>query len=63
MKEQVHVGVNQAGEKRGVAQIDDFGARRMGDFGANFFYFVGVHEYFAWSGDAAGLDVEQARGV
>jgi hypothetical protein len=63
MKEQVHVGVNQAGEKRAVAEIDDFGARRMGDFGAHFFYFVTLHEYFAWSGNAAGLDVEQARSV
>ena len=30
MKEQMHVGVNQAGHERGVAEIDDFGARRDG---------------------------------
>ena len=36
VKKEMDVGVDQAGEKGGVAEIDDFGAGGVGDFCADF---------------------------
>ncbi len=63
VEEEVDVGVDQAGEQGGVAEVDDFGVRRARDFRADFVDAVALDEDFAGSGDAAGFDVEQARGV
>jgi len=63
MQEEVDVGVNQAGEKCGVAEIDEFGAVRVIHFGADFYDQVALDEDFAGSNRASGFHVEQARGV
>ena len=59
----MHVCVDEPGEQSGVAKINDFGAGRARDLGANFFYQAALHQDFARRGDAPGFDVEQARGV
>ena len=63
VEEKVDVSVDEAGEKRGVAEVDDFGVGRAGNFGADFFDEVAFDENFAGSGDVAGFDVEEACGV
>jgi hypothetical protein len=59
----VDVRVDKAGKESGAAQVNDFGAGGAGDFRADFGYGVANDQDFAGSNDAAGLDVEQARGV
>ena len=63
MEEEVNVGVDEAGEEGGVAEVEDFGVRGPRNFCADFFDEVAVDENFAGGSDAAGFDVEQARGV
>src|SRR5271155_532058 len=63
MQEQVNVRINQAGEKSGIAEVNDLRIGWLGYFCADFFYYVAFDEDFAGSGDAAGFDVEQAGGV
>src|SRR5271155_1891019 len=63
MQEQVNVRINQAGEKSGIAEVNDLRIGWLGYFCADFFYYVAFDEDFAGGGDAAGFDVEQAGGV
>jgi hypothetical protein len=58
MEEEMDVGVNQAGEERGVAEVHYFCAGWPGDFCADFFYGVALDEDFAGGRDAAGFYVE-----
>ena len=63
MKEEMDVGVDEAGEKRRVAEIDGFGANGMRDRLADGRDAVAFDENFAGSDDFSEFDVEQARGV
>ena len=63
MKEEMHVRVNQAGEKSGVAEIDHFRSGGVSDFCADFFYGVAFDRGFRRGDDAAGFYVEQACSV
>jgi hypothetical protein len=63
MEEEVNVGVNQAGEESGVAEVYDFCSGRPADFRADFFYGVALDEDFSGGGDATGFYVEEAGGV
>jgi len=63
MEEEVDVGVDEAGEERGVAEIDDLGGGGMRNRGANFNDAFALDENFAGSDDFAGFDVEEAGGV
>jgi len=63
MKEEVDVGVDEAGEERGVAEIDDAGVLRMIDVGADEGDFVANDEDFTGGEDLACVDFKQARGV
>jgi len=63
VKEEVDVRVDKAGEKSGIAEINDFGAGGAGDFRADFGYGAAIDQDFAGGGDVSGFDVEQARGV
>jgi hypothetical protein len=63
MQEEMHMSVDQAGEQRGVAEVDDPGALRMvnGDaYGANA---IALDQNFAWLEQGAGVHLEQAGGV
>jgi len=63
MQEQVNVSVDQAGEQRGVAQVDDFGALGMvyrRPRGANAIPF---DQNFTGLEQGSGIHLEQARGV
>ena len=63
MQEEMHVRVDEAGEQRGVAEVDDLGAGRMVDRGADGADAVTFDEDFAGPEQRAGIDLEQARGV
>jgi hypothetical protein len=63
MQEEMHVGVDQAGEQRDVAEVDDFGALRMVDRCADGANAVAFDQDFAGLEEGAGVDLEQARGV
>ena len=52
MQEQVHVGVDQAGQQSGVAEIDDLRAGRMRDRRADGGDAVALDQNFAGRGDA-----------
>jgi hypothetical protein len=63
MQEEMDVGIDQPGEQRGVAEVDDSGALGMihrGGDGANAIPF---DQYFAGLEQGSGIDLEQARGV
>ncbi len=57
------VGVDEAGEQGGVAQVDDFGALGMVDRGADGADVVAFDQDFAGLEEGAGIDLEKARGV
>ena len=63
MQEQMHVGVDQAGQQRGVAEIDDLRAGGMRDGRADGGDAIALDQDFAGRRDVAGFDVEQARGM
>ncbi len=63
MQEQMDMRVDQAGEQRAVAKIDDLRARGMGDGRAHFDDAFAAHQHFAGRDNAAGFDIDQARGV
>ena len=63
MQKEMHVRVDEAGEQRGVAQVDDFGALRMVDRRAHGANALALDEDFAGLEQGAGIDLEQARGV
>ena len=63
MQEEVDVRVDQAGEKCGVAEIDEFGGVRVIHLGADFYDESALDEDFPGSNGAASFYVEQARGV
>ncbi len=63
VKEKMNVNVNEAGEKRGVAEVEKFGALRMLYGGADFDDALVLDENFAGSEELAGFDVEEARRV
>jgi hypothetical protein len=59
----MHVGVNQAGEQRGVAQVDDFGSLRMVDgatYGADA---LALDQNLAGLKQGSGINLEQPRCV
>ena len=57
------VSVDQAGQERGVAQIDDFGSLLMLYRGADFDDAFVLNKHFAGRDDFAAFDVEEARGM
>ena len=63
VQKEVHMGVNEAGKQRGVAEVDDLGALRVvnqcGD-GANA---IALDKNLAGPEERAGIDLEQAGGV
>jgi hypothetical protein len=63
VKEEVHVRVDKAGEKCGVAEVNDFGPGGAGDFRADFGYDAVIDQDFAGGSDVAGFHVKQARGM
>ncbi len=63
MEEEMHVRVNQAGEKCRVAEVNHFRCGRPSDFRADFLYGISLDQDFAWGGDAAGFHVEEAGGM
>src|SRR5215475_13627286 len=60
MKEEVDVGVNEAGEKRDIAEIESLRGGRMFDRGANFDDAVAADQDFAGRKNFAGFDLEEA---
>ena len=63
MQEEMDVGVDEAGEQSGVAEVDDLCALRMVDGCADGADAVALDEDFAGAEECAGIDLEQARGV
>ncbi len=63
MQEQMDVRVDQAGEQRGVAEIDDLRAGGMVDGGADGGDAVALDQDLAGRDDCSGFDIEQTRGV
>ena len=64
MEKEVYVRVDQAGQQRGVAEVDDFGAGRMLYRRADFYYNpVALNEDFSRLDEAAGFHVKHAGGV
>ena len=63
MEEQMHMGVDQAGKQRCVAEVDDPGALRMVDRAADGADAVALDENFAGLEEGSGVHLEQARGV
>jgi hypothetical protein len=63
MEEEMDVGVDEAGEQRGVAEVDDLGVLRVVDRCADGSNAIALHEDFARLEQRAGIDLEQARGV
>jgi hypothetical protein len=57
----MHVGIDQSGQQRAVAQIDDLRSRRMGHLCTNFCNPLALHQHFAGFQDASAFDVEQTR--
>jgi hypothetical protein len=55
--------IYQAGHERAVAQINYFRAVGMRNGRAGFRDTITLDEHFAGRDDAAGFDIEQARGV
>jgi hypothetical protein len=63
MQEEVHVGVDEAGKQRGVAEVDDSGALRMVYRFADGADAVALDENLAGLEECASVDLEQAGGV
>lgn len=63
MQEEVHVGVDEAGEERGVAEIEHLRALRVLDGSGNFDDAIALHEDFSRRKDFSGVDFEETRGV
>ena len=63
MQEEMDVGVDEAGEQRGVAEVDDLRALRMVDRSADGADALALDQNFAGLKDCAGVDLKQARGV
>ena len=63
MQEQVHMRVDQAGQQRAIAQVDDLRAGRMGDRGAGFDDAVVLHQHLTGRKIAPGFDIQHARRV
>lgn len=57
------VGIDQAGKKSAIAQVDDFGASRVLYRGSYLGDAFALDQDFSWLDDVAGLHVEQARRV
>lgn len=55
--------VDQAGQKRGVAEIDNFHSRRMSHRRAGFDDSVVFYQKFSGGDDLSCFDVEQTRGM
>ena len=63
MQKEMHVSVDEAGEQRGVAEVDDLCALRMVDGCADGADALALDENLAGLEDGAGVDLKQARGV
>ena len=63
VEKQMHVGIDQARQQSGIAEIDDFGAGRMRDRRADGSDALAVDKNFSRGHDAAGIDLEQVRCV
>ena len=63
MQEEMNVRVDKAGEQGSVAEIDDFGALRMVDRGADGANAISLDQNFAGLEQGSGIHLEQARGV
>jgi len=63
MEEEVHMRVDEAGEQRGVAEIDDLSALGMVDGSGDGADAVAFNEDLARLQERAGVDLEQAGGV
>ena len=63
MQEQVHVRVDEAGQKSGIAEIDDLRVRRVVDRNAHGLDALAYDENFAGLEDVAGIDLKQPRRV
>jgi hypothetical protein len=63
MQEKMHVGVDEAGEQGGVAEVEDARALRVVDRDADGADAVTLDEDFAGLKKRAGVDLEQAGGV
>ena len=63
MQEQMHVRVDQAGQQRGVAEVDDPCALRMVDRCADSADALALDQNLAGLEQVSGIDLEQARGV
>ena len=63
VKEEMDVGVDQTGEQRGVAQVDDFGALGMINRGADGANAIPIDQHFTGLKQGTGIHLEQARGV
>jgi hypothetical protein len=63
MEEEVDVNVDQAGEKSGVAQVDDFGCSGAPDGRTHFDDALVFDEDFAGRDYFSGFDIEEACGM
>ena len=63
MQKQVHVRVNQSGQQRGVAQVDDLSVRRMRDGRSHRGNAFTLNQNLARGNHAPGIDLKQARRV
>jgi len=63
VKKEMDVDVDQAGEKRGVAKVDELGADWAVYGGADFSEAIVLNEDFAGREDFSGFDVEDAGSV
>ncbi len=63
MQEQMHVRVDETGEQRGVAEVDDVRALRMIDGCAHGLDALALDENLAGLKDVAGVHLEKTRGV
>ena len=63
MKEEMHVGVDEAGEQSGVAEVDEFGVGRVRDGCADGGDAFAFDKDFAGLEKVAGVDLKEASGV
>ena len=63
MKEEMDMGVDQAGHQGRVAQVDGLGSGRVGNGGAGGNDLLSFDQHLSGDKHAAALDIEQARGM